>query len=192
MLMNIAGNSMRMVSAWTVIDSTSSTPTANVNWETLNAKSTPMVFALNAHHTISATTVFALLILKAAKSKRIISYALPATVDTPSIMEFVMSILLSWTGTQSIWTSLMMILKKKPINQNQSSASSSLIALILSKLLRLAQHKSSLAVLQSMELNSKSTALEPMDGRLSVNLKAHSSVLKLQIFKPSMPSMSAA
>ena len=86
----------------------------------------------------------------------------------------------------------MMILKKKPINQNQSSASSSLIALILSKLLRLAQPKSSLAVLQSMELNSKSTALEPMDGHLSVNLKAHSSVSKLQISKPSMLSMSAA
>jgi hypothetical protein len=86
----------------------------------------------------------------------------------------------------------MMILKKKLINQNQSSASSSLIALILSKRLQLAQPKSSLAVLQSMELNSKSTALEPMDGRLSVNLKAHSSVLKLQIFKHSMPSMSAA
>lgn len=192
MLMNIAGNSMRMVSVWTVIDFTSSIPTANVNWETLNVKFTPMVFVLNAHHTISATTVFALLILKAAKSKRIISYALPATVDTPSIMEFVMSILLSWTGTQSIWTSLMMILKKKPINPNQSSASSSLIALILSKLLQLAQHKSSLAVLQSMELNSKSTALEPMDGHLSVNLKAHSSVLKLQISKHSMLSMSAA
>jgi hypothetical protein len=86
----------------------------------------------------------------------------------------------------------MTILKKKPINQNQSSASNSLIALILSKLLRLAQHKSSLAVLQSMELNSKSTALEQMDGHLLVNLKAHSSVLKLQISKPSMPLMSAA
>lgn len=191
MLMSIVGNSMKAVFAWTVIDSTSSIHTANVNWEILNARSTPMVSALNANNIISVTTVFALPILRVVKSKRIINYALPVIVDTLSITEFVMLTSLSWTGTQLIWTSLMMILKKNLINQNLSLMSSLLIALIWYKLLLLVQLKSFIAALQSMELNSKLIALVLMDGRQSENLKDHSSVSKLQIFKLSMLLMSA-
>jgi len=66
----------------------------NARSETLNAKSTPTVSAQNAHLTISATMVFALPILKAAKSKRAISNVLVAIMDTPLIMVFVKLILL--------------------------------------------------------------------------------------------------